>query len=713
MEQVTFALAILLAAGFIAAKIGQLIQLPSVTGYILAGLILGPTGIGLITENILGDKLTHFITIALMLISFGIGEHLELKKLKSIIKSIGIISIGETFFSFLLVGLVVFFFSVFTNIGDTDWTYTNYHILALLLAVISMATAPATSLHIMRELKARGPLTTTLMAVIAIDNGLAIIFFGISVSMAHHILGSLNGSFLTAILSGIIEIVSSLLLGIIAGFIIDIVVKKLKNRSEMLTVGLALLLLCGEIARILHYSPLLAGMAAGFTIINRDRRDVRIFKTLNTFEPPIYVLFFTLAGTQLHFSALKTAGVLGLLYFFMRGTGKITGAFIGSKIAKAPKTVQKYLGTALIPQAGVAIGLIFLIKNDSTLKSYSEIIIPVVLAGVVLSELFGPICSKYSFLKSGEAAQGNATSKIKDLENITDKKQIQMTPWKSDKIKIDINNTDESVLFRLLHPETAPPLTRIALLLSKFYKSKPLATYILSDDTSENIKNDYIRLHKLFGLAKKEAETLGTDFSVETINSEKISKGIIKCAINNNSRCILLGYHLNKNVIDYSIFVESIVEEVQCPVIVAKFSPTFNTEKILVPITKIEDLSFVQNVIMTFADDNNHKITILKLLPPDQPKEKINKLKQKIKKWISSRGLIDNKIKIQIATSETLLESIIDESDHHDLIVMTTTDNLGFQRFFFGSLCYDVAKNINKSMLIVYNPRVGNISYNV
>ena len=353
MYDVTFALAIILGAGFFIAKLGQIVRLPSVTGYILAGVILGPSALNLVSEETITGKLGHFTQIALMLIAFGIGEHLEISRLKRSLKSVGLIGISETSGAFLFVMLGTFFVAWGSGVGESGWTLQDYAVLALLFGAVSVATAPAATLHVMREMKAAGPLTTTLMAIVAVDDGLAIIFFGIAMSTARQIVGAGGGSMAVAIISSMMEIVASLMLGIITGLIIDFVVHRLKRLDEVLTVGLSLLLLCGETARLLHFSPLLAGMAVGFTIVNRDRRDVRLFRVINRFDPPIYVLFFTLAGAHLDLSALIIAGWVGLVYFLLRALGKFVGCSFGGRMAAAPEKVVRYLGLALIPQAGV------------------------------------------------------------------------------------------------------------------------------------------------------------------------------------------------------------------------------------------------------------------------------------------------------------------------------------------------------------------------
>ena len=304
---VTFGLALLIATGLLVAKICQRFRLPSVTGYILAGVLIGPSGFNIINSQSIGSDLDHFTSIALMLISFGIGEHVELKKLHKHLRTVVWIAVCEAVGAFVLVFAAVLLTIHFTGIAVDSWQLRNYIALSLLLAAVGLATAPAATLLVIRELKASGSFTATLLAIVAIDNGLAIMIFGIVISFVQQIAGVSTGAFYLVFINGFINIGQSLLLGIVTGVVLDVVLRNLKNEGEMMTGALALLLLCSELATFLHLSPLLAGMAAGFILVNRAERDVRIFRALNNFEPPIYVLFFTLAGTHLDIKALGTA----------------------------------------------------------------------------------------------------------------------------------------------------------------------------------------------------------------------------------------------------------------------------------------------------------------------------------------------------------------------------------------------------------------------
>ena len=234
MENITLAFALLLGIGFVVAKAGQLLRLPSVTGYICAGLLLGPSGLDLLSYEKIGDQFGHFTQIALMMISFGIGEHLEIKRLHSSAKSVAVTALLETFGAFTLVASGTFLVAVVTGIGPHGWGVSEYMVLAILFGAVSVATAPATTMHVMQEVKAAGPLTTRLMAVVAFDNGLAIMIFGIAIAAAHQLVTVGSGSFVSTVSASIFEIVGSLGLGFFTGLVIDFTNNRLRRKGEML-----------------------------------------------------------------------------------------------------------------------------------------------------------------------------------------------------------------------------------------------------------------------------------------------------------------------------------------------------------------------------------------------------------------------------------------------------------------------------------------------
>ena len=706
MHDITLALAILLISGFLVAKLGQLINLPSVTGYICAGLLLGPAGFKLITVDTIGSRLEHFTQIALMLIAFGIGEHLEIKRLKPIAKSVLLIGFFETSCTFVAVMFGSFIIAKLTSLVIHEWNYQNYIALCILLGAVAVATAPAATLHVMRELKASGPLTSTLLAVVAVDDGLAIMFFGITVSIVHHVFGAGGASIYDAISGSFYEIFLSLLLGIVTGMILDFIVQKLEKKEEMLTIALALLLVCGEIARLTHLSPLLAGMSAGFTIINRDHRDVRVFREINAFEPPIYVLFFTLAGAHLQPSLLLIAGWIGLAYFFSRIAGKITGSYIGARLAGAPEAVQKYLGLALLPQAGVAIGLVFLIQGDGIIAQYSSIITPVVLAGVVLSEITGPVCARIAVTKANEANYNSDSSDSNaqkdEISIFPAVNKFQLVKWTWENI-IPPKKPDGVVMFGVSHPGTVAGLARMATLLSVSFNSKILAVKIEQSPTTENFKQQY-ETNRLFKISAKEVKTLGAELHTKRVYSEGISEGLIAIAGMNNTRCILLGHPSKGTSLAFKRVVEAVAEEVPCQVIVARFVGVLHTERIFVPVTERNDLIIVKNTVKALAQVGNHSITVLRLMDSEAGEEELKKSLEELKIWAREEDM-NFIIDCRIQRSESRLDTILAEAAKHDLIIIPSKQSSGLTRLFFGSLAEDVVQHTQKSILLVHgNP---------
>ncbi len=702
----TLSLALLLSIGFLAAKAGNLIKLPSVTGYILAGLLVGPSGFHLVPLETVGRQLNHFTQIALMLISFGIGEHLEIKRLKETAKSVGLIGLGEVCGAFLLVFLGALLVVQQSAIGLSSWQLTEYIVLALLLGAVSVATAPATTLHVMRELRAVGPLTTTLMAVVAIDNGLAIMLFGIAVSIAHHLMAASSGSVTGAIAASLMEIGGSLSLGIVAGLTIDFVNSKLKNQGEMLTAGLAILLLCGELAHLLNFSPLLAGMAAGFTIVNRDHRDLRLFRALNSFEPPIYVIFFTIAGIHLDIKTLAVTGWLGVTYFFCRTIGKIAGAGLGAKLTAAPQAVERYLGMALVPQAGVAIGLIFLISNDVALSDFSSIITPVVLAGVVLSELLGPVLARQAVCLAKEIP---GTDKNRELPPLALKNQpgssaptgVPMVPWTWDKLSPPFNQ-DGVVIFGANHLATTRALARMAAIFANYYGAYPMAVRIApapnnKPEAPQGNDTDIIVT------AKAETVTMGLELYTVTQQGDNIAQGILATARHNRARGIVLGHCQDMTPAAFQKVIGEVTSQASCPTMVIKFTGILHTERILVPVVDMQELNAVKDAVKALAIVGQHQITLLHLLPSYETEKTITKAEKKLQKW-AELGNLTEVIQCRAIATDARQETITDEAENHDLVIMAAPTMQGLQRLFFGSLAHAVAGKCGKTVITVYPP---------
>ncbi len=706
MEHVTLAFAILLGAGLLLAYLGKTLKLPSVTGYILAGIILGPSGFKILSTSIVDEKLAHFTEIALMLIAFGIGEHIEFKKIKTVLKSVSFIGIAETTGAFFFVGVSCYYLSIWTGVGQESWQNKEYFSMALLLAAISVATAPAATLLVIRELGARGPLTSTLLTVIAIDNGIAIMFFGLAMATVGNIVSHTDSSFLQTLLISSRDIGLSLLLGIVTGFVIDFVLHKLHQKGEMLSAGLALLLLCGESARILGLSPLLAGMAVGCAIINRDKRDMRLFKALHDFEPPIYILFFTLAGAHLHISSLTHAGWVGLAYFFFRIVGKITGAWLGARLANSSIMVQRYLGYALTPQAGVAIGLIFLISAKPELKAFAEIVTPIVLTGVVLSELIGPLLTRFAIIQANEngiAQEGNTTLGCEGLSGkecklkLSSPAGISITPWVWNKLTPP-KQPHGVVLFGASHEKTVRGLARLATIFAHQLQAEPMSVRVVRP---KNIIKD---VNKLFAMETAEIASMGYTVRKNLVQYNDVALGISSQVYNNNSKCLVLGYPIEGTIQGFQKVVEQVGETAACPVVVVKFYGVLHTERILVPLVSMDQLDEVSSIVKALSKVGEHSITLLRLLPYDEPQHDNEKKKQELEDWIKHHDITYHGLKCKVINAESRLDAIHKEAETHDLVVMGAPRHSRFQKLIFGSLADAISHDIKKPMLIVHNP---------
>ena len=703
MIDATFGIAVLLSIGLLFAKIAQLLRLPSVTGFILAGLVLGPSCLNYITGDTVGHQLDHFTQIALMLIAFGIGEHIELRRLGNIARDVGYISVVQAVGAFVLVGIGTYLTAWLVS-GPESSPMENL-VLAMLLGAVAVATAPAAVLHVVREMGAKGPLTSTLMAVVAVDDGIAIMIFGMTMSVAHQIVSPGAVSGLEAAMSCMSEIVFSLAIGVLTGLIIDFLLNKLHNRGEMLTAGLALLLLCGETTRYFHLSPLLAGMAAGFTIINRAERDVRLFRAINAFEPPVYVLFFTLAGVHLDLSSLKVAGWIGLVYFFARVLGKYYGTWLGAVMSGAPATVRKYLGLALLPQAGVAIGLVIMVSSDPALAQWSVVITPVVLAGVVFSELGGPLFARYTIEKAGEGEKQDIIPGCEGKSRwacqlwLRSPDGISLSPWEGPTLH-PATHPAGVVAFGAYHFAPVRGLARIATILAHHYHSVPMSVRILKPSAMEDYNQS--EHDSLFMAEEDEVASLGYPMKKEIIFDTPAS-GLVSAVEYNDARAVVLGYPAEGHPRAFQKVLDTVASNVLCPVVAVRFVGNFKCNRILVPFLSYYELDELFPVLEAMSMSVQPRISFLHLLHFDSTKEEIVRSEQALQDWLSD-NFFDIQTRYMVEAAESRLELILQEVRYHDLVIMTAGKRYGIKRLFIGSLSESVVQSCQRPVMVVYTP---------
>lgn len=382
-----FKISIVIIVGLLGGKVARRFKLPNVTGYLIAGLLLGPSFFKLISEQ--DTKSFAIISeFALAGIAFSIGNEFVVKDILKLGKSIVVITLAE------VVGAIGFVFAV------TYFLFQQPFAFSIVIASMSAATAPAATLMVIRQYRARGPLTQAILPVVALDDVFGIVAFGIAMSLAKITTGVTEYTFIQMLTQPFVEIIGSLLLGGLAGLVLVFVANKASDKEELLGIVLAIIAGTTGLANWLGLSSLLACIMVGTVLVNLKPNSSRVFLTLNDFTPPVYLLFFTLAGASLDLSILATVGLLGLAYIVARAAGKMVGAWIGAKAVDAPDVIRKYLGLALLPQGGISIGLSVIVRQQ--LPEYAVAITTVIMFSVLVYETSGPIFAKIAIQKAGE-----------------------------------------------------------------------------------------------------------------------------------------------------------------------------------------------------------------------------------------------------------------------------------------------------------------------
>ena len=398
-------LGVLLLAGYLLGRLARLVRLPSITGYIIAGLLVSDSVAGLVAAESV-HALTPLTEVALAFIALTIGGEFQLAKLRRSGFKILVVTLFEAVFAFAAV------LGVMRLIGQPAEV-------ALLLGAIAAATAPAATVIIVRELKARGEFVDYLFGVVAFDDAVSVLLFSGGLSIVAPVLlqaGAATTASATAaagtmagIAAGLGEIGLSALFGV-GGALLIHVGTRTRAANEALLITLALLFIGTALVTVLHLSPLISNMCAGAVLINLSSRNRRVFEALEPLTPPIFALFFILAGAELDIAVFAQASVLliGLLYLVVRFGGKFAGVIVGGLTVRAPRSVRRYLGYCLFPQAGVAIGLALTVQNtlgaaaSPRAAEIGALLVNVVLLSVFINELVGPLISRFGVTRGAE-----------------------------------------------------------------------------------------------------------------------------------------------------------------------------------------------------------------------------------------------------------------------------------------------------------------------
>lgn len=369
--------------------------MPQVVGYILIGVVLGDSAAGLLTHNLL-DLFEPLSQVALGFIGFLVGGELRAEVFRKYGAKFLVILLCEGLLAAALVGFAVA-------------ALTGRPALGLLLGALASATAPAATVNVLWEYRSKGPLTTTILAIVALDDGLGLLLYAFAVAIAEVWLGAAPANGFSVWLQPLREILGSLALGGAVGLIVNWAIQRIKRNSEQVLSLLTgvVLIVCGSAAG-LGLSQILANLTVGLTLTNvLPKRREGVFEAVRAFTPPIYILFFVFIGAQLDVSLLPKMGLIGLVYLVGRSVGKLVGATAGGWLSDAPAAVRNYLGWALFSQAGVAIGLALDISHrfsrlGPAAKSTGHTVLNVIAATTVVVQIIGPPAVKYAISKAGE-----------------------------------------------------------------------------------------------------------------------------------------------------------------------------------------------------------------------------------------------------------------------------------------------------------------------
>ena len=436
-------LSIAMIAGLALSRVAKLLKLPAVTSYLVAGILIGPFCLGLLgvpglgfisMENVKDYKI--FSEVALGFIAFTIGNEFRLEQLKKIGKQATVIGIVQGVFAAVLVDIVL----IALHFAMPEKITLS---VAITLGAIATATAPAATLMVVRQYKAKGKLTEILLPVVALDDAVGLMVFAISFGIAKALT---SGAFdlVSVILNPVIEIVLSLLLGTVMGIIFSFAEKMFHSNSKRMALSITFVILTVALSMMefeigtvkIGFSSLLVCMMLGTVFCNLCDFSSDMMERVDRWTAPLFVLFFVLSGAELELSVFSDIAIVGvgIVYMIARSAGKYIGSYASAKAVHCDGTVCKYLGITLLPQAGVAIGMSLQASTTPGFELEGALIRNIALFAVLIYELIGPTLTKIALIKSGDIEIKNTPFVRKDEKGrIVDKKIRNITQMKINK----------------------------------------------------------------------------------------------------------------------------------------------------------------------------------------------------------------------------------------------------------------------------------------
>ena len=437
--EILLPLAIALLGGLLLSRLVKLLNLPAVTAYLVAGILIGPFLLGKLgaawniplgfTSEDHVETFDLFGKVALGFIAFSIGNEFRVEQLKKIGKQATIVGIFQAVFTTLLVdaALIGLHFILGAEVFPIE--------AAIILGAIASATAPAATLMVVKQYKAKGPVTNMLLPVVALDDAVGLILFAISFGVAKA-LGSSSPDLISILVDPLVEIVASLSLGALLGWLFSFCERFFHSRSKRLAVSVAFVLFAIALSTLefkigpvhLHFSSLLVCMMLGTIFCNICDFSEELMDRLDRWTAPLFIIFFVLSGAELDLEVFANLIIvlIGVVYLIFRSAGKYTGALLSSKMAKCDNNIVKYLGITLLPQAGVALGMADMVGDYAGFAGteIATIVMSITLFSVLVYELVGPMLTKIALTKAGDInPEGKTSARQEHAQKMAAQKQ--------------------------------------------------------------------------------------------------------------------------------------------------------------------------------------------------------------------------------------------------------------------------------------------------
>lgn len=388
MSDLFIQVSIIFFTGLLFSQLVKIVKLPSVTGYLVGGLLIGPSLLNLVPAESV-ETLKVFSEIALGFIAFSIGSEFKISYFKKVGMTPVVIAFMEAFGAVILVTAALL-------LTGHELTFS------LMLGAIAAATAPAATIMVIRQYRAKGEVTETLLSVVAIDDAAALIAFGFALAITRSLESGAETSLFLSLLAPFKEILMSVIVGGVCGALFTYFCRFFKDGGNRICLVLGFVILALALSAKTGASSLLVCMVLGAVYCNLAANSEKTMELIDSMTPPLFMMFFVLSGAELNIAIIPTIGAVGITYVVVRVIGKWLGAYLGATIMKASKNVKAYLGPCLVPQAGVAIGLSLIAQN--TVPGHGAQIRAVILCGTLIYELIGPFITKMALQKAGEIA---------------------------------------------------------------------------------------------------------------------------------------------------------------------------------------------------------------------------------------------------------------------------------------------------------------------